>query len=159
MKAVADNEDVVRILNNDWFDDGVLLHVAFQLRERESYISVNRLSVDSCDLDVAAFVNSHLNYVYHEKYYRRALLNVGGIRSIAVEVGDTSMSVDVEVEPRNQRAKSHAGVFTRFCNKNIKAGQLLRIGQASEEVSTDTVLLEVRMALLDLAEVSVCDRY
>jgi len=156
MSTVSNDEHIARILNNDWFDEGVLLHIAFLLRENESYISVNRPAVETYIEDVETFISSHLEFLYHEEAYRRALLNVGDVNSIAIEVGETKMKACVEVEPRDAHTKSHAGIFTRFQNKNIKRGQLLKAGPTSEEISADTILLEVRMALLEMATIEEC---
>ena len=40
--SISNSENVARILKKDWLDDGKLLHVAFALRNGETYISVNR---------------------------------------------------------------------------------------------------------------------
>ena len=66
------------------------------------------------------------------------------------------MSTEVEVEPRDKYTKSHAGIFVRYQNKNIKRCKLIKIGQASEEISTDTILLEVRTQLLEMALLEEC---
>ena len=63
------------------------------------------------------------------------------------------MVIDVEVEPRATHIKSHAGIFTRFQNKNIKRGQLLKAGPISEAISADTILLEVRSQLLNISNI------
>ena len=46
-QSILDSETVARILKRDWFDDGKLMHVAFALRNGETYISVNRLAIAS----------------------------------------------------------------------------------------------------------------
>ena len=101
----------------------------------------------------------------------KAKKNVGEIRAIDVKVGDTNMNIDVEVEPRNTHTKSHAGIFTRFQNKNIKRGQLikavataeeikhdqlLKVGPVADEISANSILLEVRSELLRMATVEEC---
>lgn len=61
MENVSSSEKVARILNPEWIEDGILMHEAFMLRDGETYISVNRPSVDSYDKDVTDFVNiSHM---------------------------------------------------------------------------------------------------
>ena len=64
--------------------------------------------------------------------------------------------IDVEVEPRDSHTKSHAGIFTRFQNKNIKRGQTLTVDTLAEGVSADTILLEVRMDLVDISSIEEC---
>ena len=59
-KSIVDSENVTRILRRDWFDEGKLMHVAFALRNAETYISVNRPSVSSFRKDVKDFVMSLL---------------------------------------------------------------------------------------------------
>ena len=60
------------------------------------------------------------------------------------------------LEPRDTHTKSHAGIFTRFQNANIKKGQLLKAGPIGEEISADTILLEVRKELQGLSLVEEC---
>ena len=73
-----------------------------------------------------------------------------------MNVGDTNMKIDVEVEPRDTHTKSHAGIFTRFQKKNIKRGQLLKVGPVADEISANSILLEVRSELLRMATVEEC---
>ena len=153
---ISSEEGVVRLLSKEWFVKGVLQHTAFRLANGETYLSVNRPAIDSFCEDVKAFIMSHPFFVFGEgnlKLYRSALLNVGAIRNIAVKLGDTQMVIDVEVEPRATQTKSHAGIFTRFQNKNIKRGQLLKAGPISEAISADTILLEVRSQLLNISNI------
>ena len=153
---ISSEEDVSRILSKEWFVRGKLVSAAFSLEEGETYLSVNRPAIDSYDSDVTTFVKSHTSYVFDGNTYKRALLNVGDIRGIDVKVDNVEMKIDVEVEPRNVHTKSHAGIFTRFQNKNIKKGQLLKAGPTAEEISGDTILLEVRKELKDLSSVEKC---
>ena len=150
---VSSEENVVRILSKEWFVRGKLTSAAFALEQGESYLSVNRTAIDTYDSDVAMFVKNHSCYAFDDNTYKRALLNVGDVRGIAVKVDQVEMKIDVEVEPRDTHTKSHAGIFTRFQNKNIKKGQLLKAGPTSEEVSGDTILLEVRKELKTLSSI------
>ena len=154
---IQNNEDVARILSNEWFDNGKLLHIAFRLRKGETYISVNRPAISSYQSDVEDFIKNHCDYQLMPDTYRRALLNVGKIRNIKVSVGDTSMFADVEVEPRNTKTLSHAGIFTKFQNKNVKEGQIIKTGVAEKEISADTLLLEIRCLLLKLCKIEQCN--
>jgi hypothetical protein len=49
-----------------------------------------------------------------------------------------------------------AGIFTRFQNMNVKPGKMIKTGKASEEVSADTLLLEVRSCLLSISTIETC---
>ena len=136
---VPSEENVARILSKEWFVKDKLLSVAFALDAGETYLSVNRPAIDTYDSDVSAFVKKHSSYAFDNESYKRALLNVGDIRCI-----------------RDAHTKSHAGIFTRFQNVNIKKGQILKAGPTAEEISADTVLLEVRKELLALSTVENC---
>lgn len=155
-QLISDSESVVRILHPEWIEDGVLLHEAFMLDMGETYLSVNRPVVESFPEDVAGFLNKHNDYIFDANSYKRAVLNVGDIRSIAVSLDGIAAKIDVEVEPRDSHTKSHAGIFTRFQNKNIKRGQTLTDGTLAEGVSADTILLEVRMNLVDISSIEEC---
>ncbi len=152
--VVSDKENVARILSPKWVVDGAILHVAFTLKENETYISVNRPSVESFQEDVYAFVASHPDFSFDEKHsaYLCALLNAGDVRSIVVLVDDKPLNVSVEVEPRDSFTKSHAGVFTRLDSSILKKGASLPIEGLEKEISADDVLLEVRSQLIDMAK-------
>lgn len=99
-----------------------MLHIAFALNYGETYLSVNRLAVPSYSLDVSTFVEKHEGYAFGDQLdeYRRAVLNVGEIRDIDIVHGGKVLDVNVEVEPRDGHTKSHAGIFTRYKQKNLK---------------------------------------
>ena len=124
--SVDNNETVVRILHKEWVVDGQLQVTAFALRQGESYISVNRPSIDTFTSDVSDFVSKHADYKVSDEgllIYRQAGLEVSAVRNIKVELGQLSADLSVEVEPRDAHYKSHAGIFTRYDEKNIKGGQ------------------------------------
>jgi hypothetical protein len=150
---VSDNESIVRILNQDWFEEGELMHVAFALRRNETYLSVNRPAIETFGNDVAEFVKSHSQYLFSDNKYRGAILNVGEVRNIEVKIAETIVDIDVEVESRDAHTKSHAGIFTRNQNKNIKSGSSIYIPSLKENVSADNILLKVRFKLLKLSKV------
>jgi hypothetical protein len=150
---VSDNEIIVRILNQDWFEEGELMHVAFALRHNETYLSVNRPAIETFGNDVAEFVKSHSQYLFSNKTYRGAILNVGEVRNIKVKIADTIVDIDVEVESRDTHTKSHAGIFTRNQNKNIKSGGSIYIPSLKENISADNILLKVRFQLLKLSKI------
>lgn len=151
---VSNTEIVSRILKRDWFDDGKLMHVAFALRKGESYISVNRLSVDSYEKDVLVFIRNHPAYAFDEnlKEYCSANLNVKDVRAIHVTLDEESLDIDVDVEPRAHSVKSHAGIFTRYGNANLKPGELVYISKNNENIAADAILLKMRLELLHIAQ-------
>lgn len=141
---VSSTEDIVRLLSRTWVEDGIILHTAFKLRPGESYLSVNRPAVESFGRDVSVFIASHSEFSSDDnESYQCARLNVGDVRNIDVQLGDTIVDISVEVESRAKYTKSHAGIFTRFHNQNIKSGAVLEYGPESEEISTDIILLDV----------------
>lgn len=155
-ETISSEENVARLISSEWILGGVLQPVAFTLDEGESYLSVNRPAIESYDADVASFIISHPLYGVNGDSYYRALLHVGDIRQVKAQVGETSLFAEVEVEPRNYHTKSHAGIFVRYQNMNVKRGKILNLGHTSEEVSSDTILLEIRTQLLDLALLEEC---
>lgn len=156
--VINSEENVARILSKGWVVNGALQHTAFMLRDGETYISVNRPAVDSYISDVASFVKGHKSFITTQGNiisYQRAILNVGSIRNIAIKIEGQPLAVDVEVEPRDVFTKSHAGIFTRYNNNNVKTGSTLAVSQ-EKNFSADVVLLKVRLALVRLSSVDTC---
>ena len=155
---IADTENVARILHHNWVVDGILQHYAFVLRRNESYISVNRPAVQSYNADVSSFVESHPDFFADDSRtaYMRALVNVGNIRQTVVKINEIVLNIEVNVEPRDEHTKSHAGIFTCREGQYIKSSDNLRFDGLDEEVSSDAVLLEVRSRLLDLSQLELC---
>ena len=156
--TINSEENVARILSKVWVVNGELQHTAFMLREGETYISVNRPVVNTYVSDVVSFVKTHKNFITtngNVNSYMRANLNVGSIRNISIIEQDKPLAVDVEVEPRDVFTKSHAGIFTRFNNKNVKMGSTLAVSQ-EKNIPASLVLLKVRLALMRLASVETC---
>lgn len=165
--AISGDETVARILHRDWVVDGVLQISAFSLRQNETYISVNRPIIESFDEDISDFISKHPEFLITEdaNIYRRAALNVDEVRNVKVLLGQQTLDVTVEVEPRDIHYKSHAGIFTRLAGENIKGGQ-------QEEVYIDegtslpisAIFQKVQHRLLSLAmmeehEMNVTHRY
>ena len=63
--TINGNEKVVRILHRDWVVDNELQINAFALRQNETYISVNRPSIESYVSDVSDFVKN-LKWLFDE---------------------------------------------------------------------------------------------
>lgn len=154
-EVVQDSEDVARILNRGWFMDDELMHIAFALRYNETYISVNRTESETFATDVRDFVETHDEYLFGEdaNILRYARLNVGEIRRLKVSLRGIEVSVNVEIEPRDARIKSHAGIFTRQDGKNIKPQTDIFVPEFQENVSADDILLKVRYQLLALSDI------
>ena len=152
--SVDNNETVVRILHKEWVIDGQLQITAFALRQGESYISVNRPAVDTFLSDVTDFVSKHADYKISDEgslAYRQASLGVSAVRNIKVDLGQLSADVSVEVEPRDAHYKSHAGIFTRYDDKNIKGGQETIQDQNECLMPVRAILQKVQHQLLALS--------
>ena len=160
-RLIPDCEDVIRLLSRAWVNGSSILHVAFTLREHETYISVNRPAVASYNSDVEAFLRVHPDFYSDEKEseYMRALINVGDIRLVEVNDNGTKINVDVEVEPRDVFTKSHAGIIPRYEGKSIQGGDTFNIRYIENEISSDQILLKVRSRLLALAQMEFCQLY
>ena len=155
--TVGSSEKVARILSTEWFVDGQLMNVAFTLLEGETYISVNRPAISTYDSDVAGFVTKHGKYLFGTDNYKRAILSVSDIRDIKVDAFGEPLKINVEVEPRDSHTKSHAGIFTRYENKNVKRGDTLSL--LEKEISADDVLIKVRTQLLNMTTVEQMTLY
>lgn len=154
---VDDSETIVRLLSSYWVIGNEILHVAFTLRDRETYISVNRPSISSYNTDVKNFLESHPDFYSdkEQKEYKQAALNVAEIRNIRIDVDDLLLNMEVEVEPITQNQRSHAGIFTRLNGKNLKTGDLIFDNTLKTGVSADVILLEVRSRLLELSHLEI----
>lgn len=152
--SVDNNETIVRILHKDWVVDGQLQITAFALRQGESYISVNRPSIDTFPNDVSDFVSKHADYKVSDEgslTYQQAGLDVSAVRKIKVELDQLSADVSVEVEPRDAHYKSHAGIFTRYDEKNIKGGQETIQDKNDSLMPVRAILQKVQHQLLALS--------
>ena len=152
--SVDNNETIVRILHKDWVVDGQLQITAFALRQGESYISVNRPSIDTFPSDVSDFVSKHADYKVSDEdslKYQQAGLDVSAVRNIKVELDQLSADVSVEVEPRDAHYKSHAGIFTRYDEKNIKGGQETIQDKNDSLMPVRAILQKVQHQLLTLS--------
>ena len=154
---VASDEKIARLISKEWILDGNLLVTAFALAPKETYLSVNRLAVDSYESDVREFVSKHANFQGDNvSTYNRALLNVGDVRNIDVVFDNEKLDVDVDVEPRDIHTKSHAGIFVRTDKQTVIIGRELFKGSVPEGVSAENILQEVQWSLKDIAELQQC---
>ena len=158
MSFVSPEERVARLISKAWIDEGVLLNAAFAFAKNETYLSVNRLAVESYSEDVKTFIEKHSDYQLEDRqgYYCRAILVVGQINNIKVVDGNDLLDVKVEVEPRDSHTKSHAGILVRAKGQNVVPGLELHPNTLPACVSSDAVLQEVRWKLHDIAELQTC---
>ena len=158
-KSVSSEETIVRLLHQAWVVNGVLQQTAFELRNGETYLSVNRPAIDTFSADVISFLEHHPEYrtAPQNSSYRKASLNVGEVRGIDIHLDDQKLEVEVAVEPRSSHIKSHAGIFTRVEGANIKGGQSNPINMGNDKIlSANMILQKMRWHLLQLAQVCTC---
>ena len=149
---VKSDEQIARILHPEWIVDDEVQYSAFVLSNGETYLSVNRLAIDTYDDDINDFISKHPNYKADGNAYHRALMEVGDVRNMNVELNQRVANLTVEVEPRNMHYKSHAGVFVRVDDKNVKGGQEgAFIADDGDVVSYDDIRQKVSLGLLQLA--------
>lgn len=93
---IDSKENVARLLSNEWLVEGEVSVDAFALAPKETYLSVNRPSVPTYEADVRKFVSSHREYLFaenNEMVFSAAMMNVGDIRGIIVDVDGSSMDL------------------------------------------------------------------
>lgn len=153
LTSISNEETVARILHRNWVIDNRLQLGAFALRKNETYISVNRPLIESFESDVLSFVETHPDYQYGKGAYRCAMLDVKDIREIKVILEGKTLNVDVEVESRSVHTASHAGIFTRIGNTNIKKGGTVPKDSLPLGLSADDVLMEVGWSLIEISTI------
>ena len=159
-QIIRDEEIIARILHKDWVVDGRMQINAFALRPNETYISVNRLVINTFTQEVTSFVKNHPDYHIpgHELAYRQAVMNVGDVRGIRIELGQQVLNMSVDVEPRNLHILSHAGIFTLFEGKYIKGGQQADVQvDVSRLMPVRAIHQKVQYALLALSKMEECN--
>ncbi|MBR4326299.1 MAG: hypothetical protein IKP73_12310 [Bacteroidales bacterium] len=157
LDIIQDSEKVARLIDNEWVVNGKLQLSAFALRPKETYISVNRLTIPSYKEDVYSFVNQHPSFLLANNSYQRALMLVNDIRHIVIEIEGEILGVDVVVEARAKNIRSHAGIFVRYGGQNVKNDTRIIIQKQQLGVSSDDILLDVRMSLLKIATLESCN--
>lgn len=154
MDIVTNKEKIVRILHNDWVVDGKIQVNAFSMRQNETYVSVNRPAIQSFTDDVSDFVCKHLDYLFTDTPItcRQAAMITGEVRNIVIELGGRTANVSIEVEPRGNNYLSHAGIFTRYGDKNIKGSSQtdFPIGEG-KHMPASAILQKVQLRLLQLS--------
>lgn len=151
--GVSDIETIVRVIRQEWLVDGVLQQTAYTLNPSETYLSVNRPAIDTFESDIHTFVTSHDGFLFDDgNTCRLASMPVSGVRGIKImDDENTPLAIDVEVEPRDVHAKSHAGIFVRTGDQNIVSGRSLLGTSIPEGVSVDMILQDIRWELLALS--------
>lgn len=152
--SVDDKEFITRSLNKEWIEDGLIGVTAFNWKERETYLSVNRESIETYTADLTSFVKSHPDYAYdvdgkHE--VRVAEMSVEKVNKISFEEGSNQLIVKVSVYIRDKNCKSHAGIFAKSNGKNLNKNLSSLIEPIELGVSADSVLLELRTKLRDIS--------
>lgn len=160
LDTIGQKEDIVRILFRDWVIDDRLQLNAFALRPGESYLSVNRLAVESSFSDIHDFVNHHPDYMIPGETGKchLAVIRVRDIHDLSISYMEWIASLTVEVEPRSAHYKSHAGIFTRVRGRNLKRGQQLELlANNGQKVSYGEIELKVQLNLVRLAQLTTCE--
>lgn len=152
------SENVVRLVNTKYVVDGIVSVEAFATSVGETYLSVNRQCIASFADDVSAFVRLHVEFrlqLDRGISCYGAMMNVGDVNDIVIVRGADKLDVSVEVEPRANHTKSHAGIFVRSNKTNIVRGRQMRSDTIPRGVSTDSILMEVQWSLQELADLVV----
>ena len=140
---VGSEEQVARLLHRAWVVAGELQQNAFALKEDETYLSVNRMAIESFNEDVNDFLSKHKQYktADNEDCYRRVVLKVKDIRELSVCFEKEIATLSVEVEPRDAHYKTHAGIFIRVDGKCIKGGMSEDIETSDTQVISASAIL------------------
>ena len=157
LDTIGQEEEIARILHREWVADGNLQLNAFALRPGESYLSVNRLIVESCSGDIYDFVSHHPDYLISDEFSKchLAKIRVSDIDNQSISYKEWIACLSVEVEPRRAHYKSHAGIFTRVNGRNLKGGQQAELlANDGQKVSYDEIALKVQLNLVRLAQLT-----
>ncbi len=155
---IGQEEEIARILCTEWVISGKLQLNAFALRLGESYLSVNRLIVESCSSDIYDFVSHHPEYLLSNESCKchLAIIRVPDIDNLSISYKEWVASLTVEVEPRSAHYKSHAGIFTRVNGRNLKGGQQAELlANDGQKVSYDEIALKVQLNLVRLSQLTI----
>jgi hypothetical protein len=118
---------------------------AFALRHKESYISVNRLSVPSW-LDDIKTIPQNRNRVL----FGYSLMAIGDVISQGFKWNDCK--VDFFVADKSSRMnKSHAGIFICFDSKVLKGNKDVILSPLDKDTNAPALALFIQMKLAKLA--------
>ena len=154
---VADDEQVARIISKEWLDGDFLMPQAFEFAFGETYLSVNRIGVETYDADVKGFVESHPSFCFNNNTYQRALLKVREVRATKVCYDGKPLLINVSVMPRAAYTKSHAGIFVQSAGRNVVFGRKIPAGVLPKGVSSEMILQQVQWELRDMAVLQECE--
>ena len=160
LDLIDQKEEIARVLHREWVVDEKLQLNAFALRSGESYLSVNRLAVESFSCDIHDFVSHHPDYLISAEscMCHLAVIRVHDIHDQSISYKEWIASLTVEVEPRSTHYKSHAGIFTRVNGRNLKGGQQAELlANDGKKVSYDEIQLKVQLNLVRIAQLSTCE--
>jgi len=160
LDVIEQKEEIARILIREWVIEDRLQLNAFALRPGESYLSVNRLAVESSINDIHDFVSHHPDYMIAGETDRchLAVIRVWDIHNLSISYKKWIANLAVEVEPRSAHYKSHAGIFTRVRGRNLKGGQELELlTNDGQKVSYSEIELKVQLNLVRLAQLTTCE--
>jgi hypothetical protein len=152
---INDNETVVRLISSEWIEDGYLLDAAFALAPKENYLSVLRPIISTFKEDLCYLVELHEDFKYDENHCQVASLNVNDVRSIKIINGSDVLNIDVVVEPRDKKLKSHAGIIVKSNDQYVINGRNLN-DSIPKDISADDILQEIQS---DLREIAMLDKY
>lgn len=152
---IDDAENVVRLISSEWIEDGCLLNAAFALTPKEKYLSVLRPIIETFNEDILLLTTKHEEFKSDDSHCQTALLKVGAIRNIKIDNGNEILNIDVAVEPRDKRIKSHAGIIVKSNGQVVVHGRKLN-DSIPKDVSADDILQEVQ---LELREISSLKQY
>jgi hypothetical protein len=154
-EEIDDQEMVTRSLVNAWVEEGVIAPTAFNLGDKETYLSVNRSAIAIYKEDLKDFSakNHHPEFRYKDNppKVRVAELNVGKVRRINFKKGNTKLDICVSVIPRASHYKSHAGIYTKSNGVSLYPDRKVKIEPEKLGVSVDSVLQRLRIQLVNLA--------
>ncbi len=154
-EEIANQEMVTRSLVNAWVEEGFIGPPAFDLRDKETYLSVNRPVIATYKEDLKDFSdkNHHPEFRYKDNppKVRVAELNVGEVRRIDFEKENTKLDVDVSIVPKASHYKSHAGIHTKSNGVSLYPHREVKIEPEELGVSVDSVLQRLRIQLVNLA--------
>ncbi len=153
MTQISNSEDVVRAIFSPQMigADGELLLAAFALRvfkdgSAETYISVNRMSVESWFEDIRK-IPQHKN----RQLYGYAQLNVGQIHNIELAVNGHEIVFTV-VDCSEGSTASHAGVFTEIEGHTLSGGSNPVLASLTPNLPESFVMMAIQEELLNIAK-------
>lgn len=151
---VDGKEFITRSLNTNWVVDGIIGPTAFDWSKDETYLSVNRKSVDTYKADLTDFANSHQSFLFDNNGKHEVLaaeMKVGNVNNIRFKKDNNQLSVELPVIVRDKHYKSHAGIFAKSDGKNLNRNLSSVVEPAELGVSANAILQELRLKLRNIS--------